>query len=626
MKRRFSRRQRRILAWIAAGRCTQCGQPLQPDFHADHRIPFAYGGPTLIQNGQALCGPCNRRKGTTILQLKLRPWQQAALRKALTWLVEERQDRRFLINAAAPGAGKTRVSCAIAQALLAMGEIDRVIVIAPRAEVVQQWADDFRQVTGRYMSKVTARDGDIHSLGLDVCATWAAIQGLQDALQALCRANRVLVICDEHHHAAVQAAWGEGADSAFTDAPFTLVLTGTPIRSDGAESVWLPYDDAGAIDYPEGGTYTLTYGEAVDLGYCRPVTFHRHEGRFTVDLDDGQTVQVSGHQPVALPRPLARIPGLQRVLDFYRLACTPLYEADGRTPLATGYQATMLDSAAQKLDDLRLRLPNAGGLVIAPTIEMAEYMAQLIERMEGEAPVLVHSQTPSPELKIKTFKNTDKRWLVSVAMISEGVDIPRLRVLVYLPNALTELAFRQAIGRVVRTYGPDDDTRAYVVMPSFETFEQYARRVEDEMPVSARVDREPQNKHCPGCGHECALGARECAACGHEFPVAHPKFKPCPTCGALNPKIASTCGTCGASFSSGFTLTLDEALRTGAIIWGMDLDETGVQESEAIAPILRSRILQSGDETLVRILKVLPDESWSRLHDILATPNIALRN
>ena len=53
-------------------------------------------------------------------------------------------------------------------------------------------------------------------------------------------------------------------------------------------------------------------------------------------------------------------------------------------------------------------------------------------------------------------------------MVSEGVDIKRLRVLVYLPAARTELAFRQAIGRVVRTLGPDDDTRAYVVMPSFE--------------------------------------------------------------------------------------------------------------------------------------------------------------
>jgi superfamily II DNA or RNA helicase len=131
----------------------------------------------------------------------------------------------------------------------------------------------------------------------------------------------------------------------------------------------------------------------------------------------------------------------------------------------------MVEWAGTKLTELRYRMHDAGGLVIAPSIQMAEYIATLIELVEGERPMLVHSQMPNAESKIKAFRNTDKRWIVSVAMISEGVDIKRLRVL-YLPNALTELAFRQAIGRVVRTAGPTDDTRAYVVMPSFETFEE----------------------------------------------------------------------------------------------------------------------------------------------------------
>ena len=87
--------------------------------------------------------------------------------------------------------------------------------------------------------------------------------------------------------------------------------------------------------------------------------------------------------------------------------------------------------------------------------------------------MLVHSNMGHPNARIKAFRNTTKRWIVSVAMVSEGVDIKRLRVLVYLPNALTELAFRQAVGRVVRTLGPDDDTRAYVVMPSTKIFECY---------------------------------------------------------------------------------------------------------------------------------------------------------
>ena len=286
------------------------------------------------------------------MNIKLRPWQEEAHHKAIEWLVKDRADRHFLINAA-PGAGKTLASCAIANTLLQLGEIDRVIVIAPRTSVVNQWAEDFKFVTGRFMTKVTGRDKEIRGMNLDVCATWASVQGLMPELQAVCRSSKVLLICDEHHHAAVEAAWGRGADGAFAAAKFVLVLTGTPIRSDGGRSVWLAYDDAGAIDHPEAGTYTLTYGRAVDLNYCRPVAFHRHSGHFTVDLEEGVEVDIRHDQPASLPTELARIPGLQAALDFYRLARTPQFEADGKTPKLDGYQATMLEWATQKLDDLR---------------------------------------------------------------------------------------------------------------------------------------------------------------------------------------------------------------------------------------------------------------------------------
>lgn len=549
--------------------------------------------------------------------LKLRQWQKEALSKALEWLVKDKNDKHFLVNAA-PGSGKTLFSCALAKTLIELDEIDRIIVIAPRREVVNQWADDFRRVTGRHMTKVTAGDGDVSSLELDVCATWSAIQGLSPELQAICRNSKTLVICDEHHHAAVRAAWGDSADSAFVDAKYVLILTGTPIRSDGEQSIWLAYDSVGRIDHPVDGTYTLTYGEAVDLGYCRPVTFHRHEGKFTVNLDDDHTIHVSGSQQARLPNTLARIPGLQQTLEFYRLAKTPLYETDKVTPLLDGYQATMLEYGGQKLTELRYRMPNAGGLVIAPNIEMAEYMCDLLERLEGEKPILVHSQLSNPEAKIKAFRESAKRWLVSVAMVSEGVDIKRLRVLINLPNSLTELAFRQAIGRVVRTMGHDDDTRAYVVIPAFETLEVYARRVEEEMPQSTRgAEKEPRTKRCSVCGSECHLGAKICPHCEHEFPIGPSRLKPCPDCGALNPATLTECHSCGASLLHDFTLTLDEALRTGAIVRGMDIDEDEVRLAEEMAPKVRSMILKSGDQRFVRILKTLPDESWSRLKTIM---------
>jgi hypothetical protein len=46
---------------------------------------------------------------------------------------------------------------------------------------------------------------------------------------------------------------------------------------------------------------------------------------------------------------------------------------------------------------------------------------------------------------------------------------------------------------------------------------------------------------------------------------------------------AKTCQDCGASFTQDFVLSLDEALRTGTIVRGMDVDEVDTQEGEAMA-------------------------------------------
>jgi superfamily II DNA or RNA helicase len=550
--------------------------------------------------------------------IKLRPWQEQALNKSLDWLVIKRADKHFLINAA-PGAGKTIAACSIANSLLGRNEIDRVVVIAPRSEVVNQWAADFRQVTQRSMLKVTAADGDIVKLDLDVCATWAAIQGLMPEFKRICAGTRTLLICDEHHHAAVEAAWGTGANDAFTEATFVLILTGTPIRSDGKKSVWLAYDDAGAIDFPDAGTFTLTYGRAVDLEYCRPATFHRHEGLFNVDFE-GEVVNVSSKSEAELPKDLKRIPGLREALNFYALACTPQFEKDGKTPLKTGYQATMLEYASQKLNDIRDRMPDAAGLIIAPSIQLAEYFVKLVELIEGETPIIVHNKVQNPDGKIEAFRQSpDKRWLVSVAMISEGVDIPRLRVLIYLSSAYgSQLAFRQALGRVVRANNPNDDTYAHVVMPPLRQLEHFAREIENEMSPSKRRDPgEHKTKKCPICLTECERSASKCSSCGYEFPKKLARTKECPECHAANSLLAKKCESCGHSFVAKFHLTLEEALRTGVIARGMEIGEEEAREGEALAADVRAKILKSGDENLLRLLKTFPEETFGRLKAIL---------
>lgn len=48
-------------------RCVTCGEEdSADDFHADHIIPRSKGGADTEANMQALCGPCNLRKGAKI--------------------------------------------------------------------------------------------------------------------------------------------------------------------------------------------------------------------------------------------------------------------------------------------------------------------------------------------------------------------------------------------------------------------------------------------------------------------------------------------------------------------------------------------------------------------------------
>ena len=55
-----------------------------------------------------------------------------------------------------------------------------------------------------------------------------------------------------------------------------------------------------------------------------------------------------------------------------------------------------------------------------------------------------------PVGEITRFKSSGVQWIVSVGMVSEGTDIPRLQVCCHLSHVKTELYFRQVLGRILR--------------------------------------------------------------------------------------------------------------------------------------------------------------------------------
>lgn len=110
----------------------------------------------------------------------------------------------------------------------------------------------------------------------------------------------------------------------------------------------------------------------------------------------------------------------------------------------------------------------AAGLVIAIDQSHARRIAALLKKITGETPALAISEESGSTETIRNFARAGytQRWIVAVKMISEGVDIPRLRVGVYATTTSSQLSFRQAVGRFVRVIAGMSEQSAVLFIPA----------------------------------------------------------------------------------------------------------------------------------------------------------------
>ncbi|MFB1042357.1 DEAD/DEAH box helicase [Streptomyces chrestomyceticus] len=388
-----------------------------------------------------------------------RSWQEAAL---ATYVAHLQQD---FLAAVCPGGGKTVFALAVAKYLLQQGKIKKVIVVSPTEALTRQWCDKAAEFGVSLDPDCNVKAPFQHPrqfVGISVTYQAVAVPG---AAHALCNALNMysaFVILDEVHHTGEDKAWGDAVLWAFDLARYRLLLTGTPKRSDTAKIAFATYHVG-----PDGRQYIhrdYTYGTGRGV---RDFVIRRTDCRFY----DAEVKEIPYGEEITISRNLSEALRRDDVSDLLRAVMAP----------DSGWLYVLMQSVHKELMAIRRTVPDAGCLILADNQDKAEAYADIVKRTTGCEATVVISKDDKAKEKLDAFAHTRDPYIIAVRMVSEGVDIPRLRVLVYLTRTKTELFFAQATARVVRISNERDTDPAVIFMPSLPVLQELAQGLEDDV-------------------------------------------------------------------------------------------------------------------------------------------------
>ena len=394
-----------------------------------------------------------------------RKWQSDC-RSIIRSLAQDGSDRALIY--ACPGAGKTQGSLFCYSDLrLRVFLGAKLVVVTSNLAIKAQWVKSAK-LFGIELLPVKSGD-DLRQEGLDLqhigfVISYQQAINIKHSLRIFCETHDVIVILDEIHHTEGPREmrdgnrWGHSVEYAFAPAKFKISTTGTPFREGNNPISFVRYDDDGKVI----AQFTYTYQQAIVDKICRPIEFVLFEG--DIQWPDHPNSMISANFAKKLPKKSAR--------KRLRAALS----TDGEFP------RTILAAAHKKLLEIRDGAGvdrRAAGLVLAMDTAHAEAIADELTAISGQRPVIVHSKIDEAQKLIDAFRDGDQPWIVAIYMLSEGVDIPRLRVGVYASNIRAPLYFHQFCGRLMRVMESSRE-RAFVFMPADSELEAIALEIEKE--------------------------------------------------------------------------------------------------------------------------------------------------
>lgn len=390
--------------------------------------------------------------------MKLRKWQSDCGALAL----KKYKTKQHFLCLACPGAGKTIMAANVAQQLLVEGLVDFVLCFSPSVTVAQGIQETFSDLLD------CSFEGEMGDIGGSY--TYQGMLNRNDSFWNLLKKHRVFVVLDEIHHCAGATienanSWGAKVLSEIQNhAAYTLALTGTPWRSDKISIAMTKYSDESGYIHCD---YIYGLANAISEGVCRVPKIVLIDST-ELTLKKGSKVEVFESFEELLKSKSVSYQSIITQREVMR---------------------HMLEKAASKLKHIRQTNQAAGGLIVASSVKHAIQLQGMLTNEIGQPAEIVTYKNQHAQKIIKRFRHSSTPWIVSVGMISEGTDIPRLQVCCHLSTTKTELYYRQVLGRIIRkTNAINQEAWLFTIAESNLT--QFAERIVEDIPVEHGVSLE----------------------------------------------------------------------------------------------------------------------------------------
>jgi superfamily II DNA or RNA helicase len=483
MNRLFSTSQKRQLFFRCNGLCEKCNQKLYAgEWDAHHVEPYSKGGVTELYNAQALCKSCHKlvhANESVMKEIELREWQKKANESFFNKINSLDGNNKFLLTAC-PGAGKSLWAGNIVKNMMSNTEffkdsIDFTIIVVPSIAIKMDFANALNKNLG--LKFLTKRLNNNRSLMGDrpknyhgMILTYSAL--LEDNYLEFIKIwrkehnRKIFLIYDEIHHLGINNIWGEKGYELYNNTNYCLMMTGTPFRGDKRAIQLLDYDDERlAIS-----DYTYNVANGVSDNVTRLLNFVQLTGNFTQETGTGSSLQ-------RIEKSIESVTNKKELVGVKRFVFSENSECMIKMINATNEKLDALDSGEK-------RSYKSAGLFVCDDIIQSKNLASKIKDLTGHEAVTVSHLEENAHADIQKFKDSDARYIIAVQMISEGVDIPRIRTVSWATTTESYLKFCQVVGRAVRVISKNPLEQGYVFYHKFSWMVQFTKDYEQSQCIA----------------------------------------------------------------------------------------------------------------------------------------------